>query len=129
MTRPPTTPERPIHGLGHTELASTDPAATRKFLEATFGWSFETMKGPGGDYHAFQSPGGGRGGIRPTQAHEPPGSMSYVTVEDVDAALEKVKRGGGEIVLPRTTIPGMGTFFWFKVPGGPILAAWKSETR
>jgi uncharacterized protein len=119
-------PPRVSNGLAHTELASTDPTATRKFLEAAFGWRFETQQGPkGGTYLAFTAPGGGRGGIRPTQPKEPPATTSYVLVDDLDAALQKVQKAGGEVVLPPTDVPGMGRFFWFKVPGGPVLAAWQ----
>jgi uncharacterized protein len=118
--------ERAAGGLAHTELASNDPAATQRFLEAAFGWRFETVKGPKGNtYLSFTTPGNGRGGIRPTQPKEPPGTTSYVRVDDLDAALKKVQKAGGEIVLPRTDVPGMGSFFWFKVPGGPVLAAWQ----
>src|SRR5947208_3490 len=73
----------------------------------------------------FRTPGGGQGGIRPAQAKEIPGSTSYVRVDHLDAARKKVERAGGEIVLPRVDVPGMGSFFWFRAPGGPILAAWQ----
>src|SRR5205807_5173994 len=56
---------------------------------------------------------------------EIPGSMNYVRVDDLDAASRKIERAGGAIVLPRVDIPGMGSFFWFRIPGGPILAAWQ----
>ena len=46
-------------------------------------------------------------------------------VQDLDAATTKIKRAGGEIVLPRVDVPGMGSFFWFRVPGGPIMACWQ----
>ena len=51
--------------------------------------------------------------------------MNYVRVDDLDGASRKIVRAGGEIVLPRVDIPGMGSFFWFRIPGGPILAAWQ----
>jgi predicted enzyme related to lactoylglutathione lyase len=111
--------------MAFSELSSTDPAATRAFLEKVFGWHFESLKFPLGEYLSFQAPGGGRGGVRSVQAKEIPGSMNYVRVEDLDAASRKIERAGGAIVLPRVDIPGMGSFFWFRIPGGPILAAWQ----
>jgi len=110
--------------MAFTELASTDPAATRRFLEKVFGWSFESVKMLGGEYLSFDAPGG-RGGIRPTQPKEMPGSTNYVRVPDLDAALTKIKASGGEVVLPRVDVPGMGSFFWFRIPGGPIMACWE----
>src|SRR5258706_11512867 len=108
-----------------TELASSDPPASRAFLERVFGWSFESIQMPQGEYLSYRTDGGGVGGIRPTQGMEPPGSMNYVRVEDLDAAQARVKREGGEIVLARVDVPQMGSFFWFRVPGGPVMACWK----
>src|SRR6266705_4546940 len=87
--------------MAFSEFSSTDPAATRSFLEKVFGWRFESVQFPMGEYLSFRTPGGGQGGIRPAQAKEIPGSTSYVRVDDLDAARKKVERAGGEIVLPR----------------------------
>ena len=111
--------------MAFSEFSSTDPAATRSFLEKVFGWRFESVKFPMGEYLSFRTPGGGQGGIRPAQAKEIPGSTSYVRVDHLDAARKKVERAGGEIVLPRVDVPGMWSFSWFRAPGGPILAAWQ----
>ena len=108
-----------------TELASADPAASRRFLEKVFGWTFESVQFPQGEYLSYKTPGGGQGGIRPTQPKEAPGSTNYVRVPDLDAALQKVKAAGGEIVLQRVDVPNMGSFFWFQVPGGPVMACWQ----
>ena len=29
------------------------------------------------------------------------------------------------MLMPIVDVPRTGRFFWFKVPGGPILAAWQ----
>lgn len=111
--------------LDFVELSSDDPQATRRFLESVFGWRFQSRAMPEGEYLAYQAPGGGRGGIRPTRASEPPTSLSYVRVSDLGRAQAQVTGAGGKIVLPRVDVPGMGSFFWFQVPGGPILACWQ----
>ena len=80
---------------------------------------------PHGPYLSFTDPEGGRGGIRSTRPTEAPSTISYVRVADLDAALARVHRAGGTVVLPRVDVPGMGSFFWFKVPGGPVLACWQ----
>ena len=108
-----------------TELASTDPSASRRFLQKVFGWSFESVEMPQGEYLSYRTAGGGQGGIRPTQPNEPAGSMNYVRVSDLDAALQKVRAAGGEVVLARVDVPKMGSFFWFRVPGGPVMACWQ----
>ncbi|MCI4368403.1 MAG: VOC family protein [Thermoplasmata archaeon] len=110
-----------------TEMASEDPARSRRFLERVFGWRFRATVMPQGEYLAFEAPDGGRGGIRPTRSTESPSSLSYVRVSDLDSAQAQVEREGGTIVLPRVDVPKMGSFFWFKIPGGPILACWQDE--
>jgi uncharacterized protein len=111
-------------GLAFTELASSDPAATRHFLERVFGWRFRSIQMPMGEYLAYEVPGG-RGGVRPVGTHEEPASLAYIRVADLDAAQRRVVAAGGTIVLPRVDVPSMGSFFWFRVPGGPILACWQ----
>jgi uncharacterized protein len=110
-----------------TEMASENPAATRRFLERVFRWRFRAVRMPAGEYLSFEIPGGGRGGIRPTQPTESPSSLSYIRVPDLDAARARVEGAGGTVVLPRVDVPGMGSFFWFKIPGGPILACWQDS--
>jgi predicted enzyme related to lactoylglutathione lyase len=115
----------PATSLAFTEMASEDPVQTRRFLERVFGWKFRSVTMPQGEYHSFDIPGGGRGGIRSTQPTEAPSSLSYVRVPDLERARQRVERGGATIVLPRVDVPGMGSFFWFRIPGGLVLACWQ----
>jgi len=115
--------------MAFTELASTNIDETKRFLEETFGWKFDTVQMPAGRYLTSQNPNGTTVGIRPTQKTEAPGSTNYVRVEDLAEAEKSVRGRGGQIVLPRTDIPGMGSFFWFKIPAGPIMACWQDEKR
>jgi uncharacterized protein len=115
--------------VGLTELASTDPAATRRFLEKVFDWNFDNLRMPQGEYFAHSTTQGSGVGIRSTRTNESPASVNYVLVSDLVEAERKVRNSGGEIVLPRTDIPGMGSFFWFKAPGGPVMACWQDSNR
>src|SRR5437773_1270871 len=51
--------ERTDGTMAFSELSSTDPVATRNFLEKVFTWRFESTKFPLGEYLSFQAPGGG----------------------------------------------------------------------
>jgi uncharacterized protein len=121
----PPTSTRSNGSLEFVELSSEDPPATRKFLESVFGWSFHSRSMPQGEYLAYEAPGGGRGGIRPTRPTEAPASLSYIRVSDLAEALHRIRTAGGKVVLPRVDVPGMGSFFWFQAPGGPVLACWQ----
>ena len=80
---------------------------------------------PTGQYLTFQNPAGTTVGIRSAQKSEIPGSTNYVLVKDLAEAERNVQKKGGQIVLPRTDIPGMGSFFWFKIPSGTVMACWQ----
>jgi uncharacterized protein len=111
--------------IGFTELSSTDAEASRSFLEKAFHWTFQEIQMPNGRYFSYRSPEGATLGVRSTQQTEAPGSMNYVRVGDLRQAEESVRGAGGNIILPRTDIPGMGSFFWFKIPSGPVMACWQ----
>jgi uncharacterized protein len=112
--------------LAHTEFASRDPEATRRFLEAVFEWRLEDIRTPTGDkLIRYQTPGGTGGSIRKTGPKEAPAAINYVLVGDIEATANRVKKAGGELLMPVVDVPRMGRFFWFKVPGGPVLAAWQ----
>ena len=74
------------------ELGVQDTDAGRAFYESLFGWSFEP--GPTGHGFAFQTPNvpGGMHG-------DDPGGGPYVffAVDDIDAALDRVRALGGTI--------------------------------
>ncbi len=118
-------PRRAIGMIAHTELASTDPGATKKFLGKVFGWNFQTEETPTGELITFNTKGGSRGSIRSTRPKEAPASINYILVKDLDSTANSIKNMGGEIIMPRVDLPRMGAFVWFKVPGGPILACWE----
>jgi len=51
--------ERTDGTMAFSELSSTDPVATRNFLQKVFAWRFESLRFPLGEYLSFQAPGGG----------------------------------------------------------------------
>jgi predicted enzyme related to lactoylglutathione lyase len=123
-------PARITGMIAHTEIASTSPSETREFLSKVFGWEFQNVNRPDDlEMYSYRTAVGVQGTVRKTASREPPSSLNYVLVDDIGKAEEKVRASGGEIVLPRVDVPKMGSFFWFKVPGGPILACWQDAPR
>lgn len=90
-------PTRGLYGwITHTELASSDPAATKAWCAKVLGWTFKPsfpMPG-GGEYHLFAYSDKGGGGIRANNPPEVPGSIPYIHVADARAAFEKALREG-----------------------------------
>ena len=114
-------PTRGLYGwITHTELASSDPTATKAWCAKVLGWTFKPsvpMPG-GGEYMLFAYSDKGGGGIRPTNPSETPGSSFTVHVADTRAAFEKALHEGAEAMVPPTPImPGV-TIAVVRAPGG-----------
>jgi predicted enzyme related to lactoylglutathione lyase len=52
----------------------------------------------------------------------PPNWTGYVAVDDVDAAVEKLKGFGGSVIRPPEDIPGVGRFAIVADPAGAVIA-------
>jgi hypothetical protein len=94
------------------ELMTTDAVAAMKFYTEVFGWQpSETMDmGPEmGKYYMFNRPHGMIGGMmnKPKElAHVPPYWGIYFLVPDINAAVERVKANGGQILNGPMEVPG-----------------------
>jgi predicted enzyme related to lactoylglutathione lyase len=113
-------PTRGLYGwITHTELASSDPAATKAWCAAVLGWRFKpSFPTPGGEYHLFAYSDTGGGGIRSNTPPEVPGSIPYIHVADTRAAFEKALREGAEAILAPERVMAGVTIALVRAPGG-----------
>ena len=93
------------------ELMTTDAAAALKFYTDVFGWQpSEAMDmGEMGKYYMFNRPHGMIGGMmnKPREmANVPPNWQIYFRVPDINAATERVKANGGQILNGPMEVPG-----------------------
>ena len=93
------------------ELTTTDAEAAMKFYSEVFGWQPSEVMDMGemGKYRMFNRPVGMIGGMmnRPPQMAEvPPYWMIYFRVPDINAAVERVKANGGQILNGPMEVPG-----------------------
>jgi uncharacterized protein len=81
------------------ELGSPDLDASSAFYSALFGWTIAPFEGGGDEpYLAIKVGEANNGGIRPlNQPGPPPHWLAYFGVEDIDAALERVRELGGAV--------------------------------
>jgi hypothetical protein len=117
------TPTRGLYGwITHTELASADPQATRTWCAEVLGWMFKpSFPTPAGDYHLFAYSDKGGGGIRRNNPPEPPGSVPYIHVADVNESFAKAIRHGAQAMHPpETVMPGVRVAI-VKAPGGVTI--------
>lgn len=93
------------------ELMATDEPAAMSFYQQLFGWQpTEAMDmGPDGKYQMFNRGSRMIGGImkKPAQlAQMPPFWNIYFRVDDIDAAIDRIKANGGTIVNGPIEVPG-----------------------
>jgi uncharacterized protein len=114
---------RGLYGsITHTDLASSNPEATRTWCAEVLGWTFQpAFPTPGGDYHLFAYSETGGGGIRRTAPDEVPGSTPTVHVEDTQAAYDAALAAGAESVSPPTKIMDGVCTALVRAPGGVLI--------
>ena len=103
----------------HIEIPAADSKADADFYKELFGWEIEHYEEM--DYTMFDS-GSIAGGFSPLGDQVAPGDvLLYIESDDIEADLKAIEGKGGETVVPKTEIPNMGWFAWFKDPTGNVL--------
>lgn len=108
--------------ITHTDLASTDPSATKVWCADVLGWNFPPpFDTPTGTYQLFTYSDVGGGGIRPVAPGEQPGSTPTVHVRDAHAAFEAALAAGAESIrAPTKVMDGVCTAL-VRAPGGVVI--------
>ena len=114
----------------HVELSTNDVAKAKSFYSKLFDWKMEDVPMDGGAYTMISVGEGTGGGL---MKHPMPGApsmwLSYVLVDDVDAATSKVKALGGTVLKDKTEVMGMGWLAIIVDPTGAMLGLWKAKQK
>lgn len=103
------------------EHSSKDPAAARQFYETVFGWTVSEMPmKDGSNYPAIVVGDGPVGGFSPMPGDG--GWLTYITVDDVDATLEKARDADATVASEAMTVPGVGRMATIDDPFGASIA-------
>ena len=107
----------------HFEVQADDLGRAKKFYQDVFGWKIEQMmkaEEGGMDYWGVTTGPDGTPGINGGMYQRPSDEKIYyydctITVDDIDKAIELVKKNGGTIRTEKTgkekdEIPGVGWF-------------------
>ena len=109
----------------HFEMPFDDKARLARFYEQAFGWRMQPLGAEMGDYvlaTTTPSDASGRpigvgainGGFFPKKPDWPAQAPSVViAVDDIEAAMGKVKAAGGEVLGEPMEIPGVGRYVSF----------------
>ena len=115
----------PAHGdFCWNELTTTDVAAAKRFYSELLGWQFKESQFGEETYTEILIGGKAVGGMyRPgPECNAETRWMSYVAVEDVDAAAARVEGLGGKVCVPPTDIPTVGRFSVVSDPSGATIS-------
>ncbi|UFS61460.1 VOC family protein [Sulfurimonas sp. HSL-3221] len=113
------------------ELVTDDVEGSKAFYGELLGWQFETNTSTGMEYTLVKidgvpQPVAGMFDKRHITGEEtdriPSHWGNYITVDDVDAAAERVAGLGGTIIVPPKDIPGVGRFAVIQDPQGAIVS-------
>jgi predicted enzyme related to lactoylglutathione lyase len=116
----------------HFEIHATDPERAVRFYEGLFGWEIKELGGPVDYWLVTSGPDeepGINGAIMRRMGSEP-GAESEVTafvctiqVDSIEETERAVPDAGGEQVVPRQEIPGVGKVSYFRDTEGNVFGA------
>ena len=99
---------RPVHF----ELTVENAERAREFYNQVFGWSFQKYGDDAMPYWLATTGADGEpginGGLMQRQNGMGPGTTNTMGVESVDAAVDAIKAAGGQIIMEKMPVPGMG---------------------
>ena len=119
----------------HFEIPVDDRDRASAFYATVFGWQMNhmpemkyTMIGtvPVDEHQMPTEPGAINGGLM-QRTEATPAPVVTISVDSVDDSLKKVEAEGGSVVTPRTPIPGMGAFAYFKDSEGNTMGLFETE--
>ena len=124
--------DEPLSGkLVWHDLITDDVQAARRFYGGLFGWSFENTTHPnGGDYTLISNGGRFVGGM--VELDDPAGAdysrwLGYLSVIDVDQAVEMTRAARGQSVAGPMDLPNVGRAAAIQDPEGAVIGLLRSD--
>jgi predicted enzyme related to lactoylglutathione lyase len=114
------------------DCATIDLDAAEQFYRTVFGWESQRIEGSDGSVYSLQKLGDDLiAGIYPLNQQlrdmgVPPHWGTYIEVDDVDRALERVKESGGLVVDGPFDEPGVGRIGIIQDNVGAFIRLWHS---
>jgi uncharacterized protein len=96
----------------HFDIPSDDPERAQKFYHDVFGWEFNKWDGPM-EYWMIKTGDDKQPGINGGLARRMPGQIGMTNtleVPSLDEYTSNITSKGGQVLIPRMPIPGVGYF-------------------
>ena len=98
--------------ITHFDIPSDNPDRAQKFYQNTFGWKFDKWDGPM-EYWMIRTGDDSKPGINGGMARRMPGQIGMtntIEVPSLDEYTNKIQSNGGQVLIPKMPIPGVGYY-------------------
>lgn len=124
-----------MSNISYFEVPADDVTRAKRFYVELLGWEFMRTQVPGIPVEYWNITTGesrkdtlNMGGLY--QRQEPSSRMMmYAVVRDIDTAISKVKKMGGNIVSPKMTVDTVGILVTILDSEGNMLGLWEQEKK
>ena len=120
----------------HFEIHAADPERAVNFYKTLFDWQFQKWEGPMEYWVVTTGPDdkpGINGGLMRRQGEiDGQAVIAYVCtvdVPDVDSSTNTATSNGGQVVVPKMPIPGVGWLVYCKDTEGNIFGMMQGDTN
>jgi predicted enzyme related to lactoylglutathione lyase len=122
----------------HFEITYDDQERAKDFYRSVFEWDLNDVPMGGGVSYTTattvpideqmmpKEPGAINGGFT-TKGAETSAPVITIQVDSIDDTLKKIEAEGGSTVTPRTPIPDMGAFAYFKDSEGNTMGLFETD--
>lgn len=111
--------------IGHLEIPSIELDKAKDFYSKVFDWDFKPF---GKGYYLYNTRSGMTMGLRKANAIQAGDStIFHISVESIEACLDKVKSNGGKVYREKTVIPVYGWYALFNDLDGNIIGLFQSH--
>lgn len=116
------------HQVVHFEIPAEDVQRAVQFYSRLFGWEMEEASGYP-DYYMFDSSGGQelQGGAVQKRQPGMESPVNYISVESVSQMVGRIRELGGEILMDKSPVPGMGWIAIFHDTEGNTFGLWEDD--
>jgi uncharacterized protein len=109
------------------DLTTSDTDAAKAFYGTLFGWEAMEVPGDAGGYAMFTKDGKLVAGVGPQQdPSQPVVWATYVAVEDADAAAERAKGAGAQVMFGPIDVMEAGRMAVLAHPAAGFLGVWQA---
>lgn len=109
-----------MYRVVHFEIAARNPERIGAFYQTLFGWKLHRWDGAQ-EYWLVETGSSDDPGINGGIMKREGGTVNTIDVPSVDDFVEKVTAAGGEVVVPKRPVAGVGYLAYCKDPEGNLF--------